>query len=103
MKYQDLLIQDKDLVLDDNQVPQMLSERASIAQDIKHMIMELNLFVTLIGNRSVEAEQEIINRLTLLVDADPRIVAGSSQVLIQNNQYWVVANTIEYGEIEIEL
>lgn len=102
-KYQDLLIIDRDVELDENNNPRFIDGRESIAQDIKHMLMELNLFVELIGNRDPEKERQVINRVTLLVDADLRIVAGTSKVVKNGDQYWVLATTIDYGVIKVEL
>jgi hypothetical protein len=102
-KYQDLLIIDRDVSLDENDNPHFIDGRESIAQDIKHMLMELNLFVELIGNRDPEKERQVFNRVTLLVDADLRIVAGTSRVIKNDEQFWVLATTIDYGDIRVEL
>ncbi|MPX98219.1 DUF2590 family protein, partial [Salinivibrio sp. VYel6] len=38
--YQDILIENGDVVLDDGRNPVMIQDRAVIAQDIKHAIIE---------------------------------------------------------------
>lgn len=50
--YIDLLIAGNDLVLDPSHQPLLVDDRASIAQDIAHMIRESGLLVTLVAERS---------------------------------------------------
>ncbi|MGV2841154.1 DUF2590 family protein, partial [Vibrio cyclitrophicus] len=45
--YQDLLIENGDVVLDAGRNPVLIRDRAVIAQDIKHAIIESNLAVEL--------------------------------------------------------
>ena len=50
-EYIDLLIAGNDLVLDLSRQPLLIDNRASIAQDIAHMIRDSGLLVTLVAER----------------------------------------------------
>ncbi|RMN47656.1 hypothetical protein ALQ60_04785, partial [Pseudomonas syringae pv. papulans] len=47
-EYVDLLIMNNDLVLDPARQPLLVDDRASIAQDIAHLIRESGLLITLV-------------------------------------------------------
>ncbi len=102
--YIDLLIQDNDLVLDPSRQPQLVDDRASIAQDIAHMIRESGLLVTLVAERDRFRQRDCIQQLELLVEADERLVPGTAQITTQGlGQYLVTARTVEFGAIEVTL
>ena len=75
--YQDLLIENGDVVLDAGRNPVLIQDRAVIAQDIKHAIIESNLAVELIAERSPSKKADIRTRLELLVEEDVRLVPGT--------------------------
>ncbi len=50
--YQDILIESGDVVLDAGRNPVLIHDRAVIAQDIKHAIIESNVAIHLIAERS---------------------------------------------------
>ncbi|EGU38070.1 DUF2590 family protein, partial [Vibrio splendidus] len=50
--YQDILIENGDVVLDAGRNPVLIQDRAVIAQDIKHAIIESNVAIHLIAERS---------------------------------------------------
>lgn len=50
--YQDILIENGDVVLDAGRNPVLIHDRAVIAQDIKHAIIESNVAIHLIAERS---------------------------------------------------
>lgn len=102
-RYTDILIAEKDVILDINDIPTGVSDRDAITQDFKHMIMERNYFVRLIGERNPQKHQQAINEITLEMDADTRIVAGTSKVIKNDSTYYVIAKTVDYGTIEFEL
>ena len=56
--YIDLLITDDDFTLDAGRIPQMVDGRASIAQDIVHMIRETGLLVALVANRDARRKEQ---------------------------------------------
>lgn len=102
--YIDLLIIGNDLVLDPSRQPQLLDDRASIAQDIAHMIRESGLLVTLVAERDRYRQRDCIQQMELLVEDDERLVPGTARVSeISSGQYLVSAATVEFGALEVQL
>lgn len=102
--YIDLLIHGNDLVLDPSRQPLLLNDRASIAQDIAHMIRESGLLVTLVAERDRFRQRDCIQQLELLVEADERLVPGTVRIVEQKpGQYLVTARTVEFGAVEVML
>lgn len=102
--YIDLLIQDNDLVLDLSRQPQLIDDRASIAQDIAHMIRDSGLLVTLVAERDRLKQRDCIQQLELLVEDDQRLVPGTAEIIqVEPGQYLVTATTLEFGKIEVTL
>lgn len=103
-EYIDLLIVDNDLVLDPSRQPLLIDDRASIAQDIAHMIRESGLLVTLVAERSKLRQRDCIQQLELLVEADERLVPGTALInQVQPGLYLVTAKTLKFGDIEVTL
>lgn len=103
-EYIDLLIQDNDLVLDPSRQPQLISDRASIAQDIAHMIRDSGLLVTLVAERDRLKQRDCIQQLELLVEDDARLMPGTVEIIqLEPGQYLVTATTLEFGVIEVAL
>ncbi|MGY2962817.1 hypothetical protein ACVWZP_003766 [Pseudomonas sp. TE36184] len=103
-EYIDLLIMDNDLVLDPSRQPLLIEDRASIAQDIAHMIRESGLLVTLVAERSRLRQRDCIQQMELLVEADERLVPGTAQIKqVDSGQYLVTAKTLKFGDIEVTL
>jgi len=103
-EYIDLLIVDNDLVLDPSRQPLLIEDRASIAQDIAHMIRESGLLVTLVAERSSLRQRDCIQQLELLVEADERLVPGTALISqTAPGQYLVTAKTLKFGDIEVVL
>lgn len=103
-RYIDLLIQDNDLVLDPSRQPLLVDDRASIAQDIAHMIRDSGLLVTLVAERDRLRQRDCIQQLELMVEADERLVPGTARILEQDSgQYLVTALTVEFGHLEVTL
>jgi hypothetical protein len=103
-EYIDLLIQDNDLVLDLSRQPLLIDDRASIAQDIAHMIRDSGLLVTLVAERDRLRQRDCIQQLELLVEADERLVPGTALITqLAPGQYLVTATTLKFGTIEVML
>lgn len=101
-EYIDLLIQNNDLVLDPSRQPRLIDDRASIAQDIAHMIRDSGLLVTLVAERNSLKQRDCIQQLELLVEADERLVPGTAQITqLEPGQYLVTAKTMKFGSIEV--
>ena len=100
----DLGLDVNDVALDPSRKPLLIDDRASIAQDIAHMIRESGLLVTLVAERSRLRQRDCIQQLELLVEADVRLVPGTA--LIQSydtGKYLVTAKTLKFGPIEVYL
>lgn len=103
-EYIDLLIQDNDLVLDPSRQPELIDDRASIAQDIAHMIRDSGLLVTLVAERNRLKQRDCIQQLELLVEADERLVPGTALIAqLEPGQFLVTATTLKFGSIEVTL
>jgi hypothetical protein len=103
-EYIDLLIAGNDLVLDPSRQPLLIDDRASIAQDIAHMIRDSGLLVTLVAERDRLKQRDCIQQLELRVEADERLVPGTAQILQQQpGQYLVTAKTLKFGTVEVAL
>lgn len=102
--YIDLLITHNDLTLDPSNQPLLVGDRASIAQDIAHMIRESGLLVTLVAERDRFRQADCIQQLELLAEADVRLVPGTVRILEEEKgKYLVTAKTVEFGSFEVVL
>ncbi|HHX8569232.1 DUF2590 family protein [Vibrio alginolyticus] len=103
-KYQDILIENGDVVLDAGRNPILIQDRAVIAQDIKHAIIESNLAVDLIAERSPSKKADIRTRLELLVEEDVRLVPGTVRLdEPTEGTIYVFADTMDFGELQLEI
>lgn len=101
-EYVDLLIAGNDLVLDPSHQPLLIDGRASIAQDIAHMIRESGLLLTLVAERDSLRQRDCRQQLELLVEADERLVPGTARVIPEGNgRYTVTATTLKYGALQV--
>ncbi len=102
--YQDLLIENGDVVLDAGRNPVLIQDRAVIAQDIKHGIIESGLAVRLIGEKSRTIRADIKKQIELLVEEDVRLIAGTVRLEEPTlGQIWIFATTREFGEVTLNL
>lgn len=98
--YIDLFISGEDLTLDSGSVPMLCDNRVSIAQDIKHALLESGLVTALIGERSQIARKDIILQMVLLIEEDERLVPGTIRISEQSlDRLLITADTVEFGEI----
>ncbi|EJO9909247.1 DUF2590 family protein [Vibrio parahaemolyticus] len=103
-KYQDILIENGDVVLDAGRNPILIQDRAVIAQDIKHAIIESNLEVDLIAERSPSKKADIRTKLELLVEEDVRLVPGTVRLdEPTEGTIYVFADTMDFGELQLEI
>lgn len=105
--YIDLLIAHNDLTLDASQQPLLVEDRASIAQDIAHMIRDSGLLVRLVAERDRLKQRDCIQQMELLVEADVRLVPGTARILqpdpAQPGEYLITATTVKFGHIKVSL
>ena len=101
-EYVDLLIADNDLVLDPSHQPQLIDDRASVAQDIAHLIRDSGLLVTLVAERDPLRHRDCLQQLELKVEADERLVPGTVRILRQApGEYRVTATTVKFGAVKV--
>ena len=105
--YIDLLIAHNDLVLDPSFQPRLVEDRASIAQDIAHLIRDSGLLVTLVAERDRLKQRDCIQQMELRVEADVRLVPGTVRILqpdsAQSGRYLVTATTVKFGHLKVSL
>lgn len=99
-KYIDLHIQHGDVMLDAGLNPTYLTDRAAIAQDIVHAILETGLANLLVSDRGTGVTADTQTRIKLLVEDDERIMPGTVRVeQVKHGQWWVFADTIDFGSV----
>lgn len=102
MKYQDILIENGDVVLDAGRNPVLIQDRAVIAQDIKHTIIESGLAVEMVAERSRSKRADLRMKLELLVEEDVRLVPGTVRLEEQTEGViYVFAATLDFGELSL--
>lgn len=104
-QYIDLHVHDGDFVFDEALQAQTVSDRQSIGQDIKHRLIESGLVLMLLGQRSEEERQAIINKVLIEVDKDSRLEPGTAQLLPSSpnhERYVLTATTIDYGQLQVD-
>ncbi|HCE1985911.1 TPA: DUF2590 family protein [Vibrio parahaemolyticus] len=103
-QYQDILIENGDVVLDAGRNPVLIQDRAVIAQDIKHAIIESNLAVELVAERSPSRKADIRTRLELLVEEDVRLVPGTVRLEEPTEgTIYIFATTTDFGDVTVEV
>lgn len=102
--YIDLLITDDDFTLDAGGLPVMTDGRASIAQDLVHMLRETGLLFDLVANRDVRKKAQNLVEITIAVDNDERIVPGTAAISeADTGTFILTATTVKYGAVTISL
>lgn len=102
--YIDLLISNNDLVLDRSKQPLLVEDRASIAQDIAHMIRDSGLLVTLVAERDRLRQRDCIQQIELLIEADVRLVPGTARIVQQApGIYLATASTVLFGPVQVTI
>jgi hypothetical protein len=101
----DLHINNGDVVLDAGLTPTYLTDRAVIAQDIVHAILDTGLAHLLVSDRGTGVTADTQIKIKLLVEDDIRIMPGTVRVeqvdslQAGGGQWWVFADTINFGSI----
>lgn len=103
-KYSDLYIDKGALALDALPQPELVSTRASIAQDVKHLLLESGLVTKLLAQRSAALKNDVYTAMELLIETDVRLVPGSIEIETTNDkQILITASTYEFGTITTEV
>ena len=102
--YIDLYVHNGDFVFDDAGMYTTVDDQQSIGQDIKHRLIESELLLSLIGLRGDIEQQAVINQILIEVEKDTRLEPGTAQFTkVENGTYFLTANTLAYGEINLVL
>ncbi len=99
--YTDLKIIDDDVALDENDQPIFIYDRDVIDQDIRHAIRESGLLEHLIGERSQAKRALIFNKLRILIEADPRVLPGTSEITATNIENFTITADTDFGPINV--
>lgn len=103
-KYSDLLIVDGALSLDIGAQPDLTNTRASIAQDVKHMLMDSGLVTKLLAQRSATLRADVYTEMELLIETDTRLVPGSIELDVSTPELiTVIAMTYEFGPVDLDV
>lgn len=103
-KYLDLHIIDDDITPDAGGLPLKLDGRASIAQDLVHMIRERGYLTAMLAERNARLRQELMVKITIDVDDDVRIRPGTARIEESTpGMLWLTATTVDYGDISLTL
>ncbi|MBE2898622.1 DUF2590 family protein [Pasteurellaceae bacterium 20609_3] len=101
-KYFDILITDEDVTLDSGGVPQICNNRVSIAQDIKHAILESGLATQLIAQRSSVLRRDVYLQIIFLVEEDERLIPGTIFLNEESpERLLLTAETYDFGKISV--
>jgi hypothetical protein len=102
--YLDLLVVDGNFILDIAANPLTVQERESIAQDIKHMVIESGYLVELVAERHPEKIRQNLQRIERIIDLDSRIVPGTAQASVAGAElFYLTATTVDYGHLTVEI
>ena len=102
--YVDILISGDSIALDNVGLPLTVEGRASIAQDIKHMVRETGFLVEMIGERNVQRIKRNMVRIEQAVENDARIRPGTARMTrLNNDTFFITAKTMKYGDLEVYL
>lgn len=95
--YIDLFIQDRDLVLDLGGIPKRCDNRLSIAQDLKHAILESSILTEMLAERSPILQQDLLLKLILLIEDDVRIIPGTVKIYFNKGKMRITAESKDFG------
>lgn len=101
-KYIDIKVVDGGWDIDAGQQPQECSDLYSIAQDIKHSIMESGLARELIAERNAALRSDVLVQIEQLAEQDVRIIPGTATATeLTAGQITLTAEAYEFGELEV--
>lgn len=99
-KYIDIQVTNGGWDLDAGNQPLYTNNVFSIAQDIKHSILESGYARELQGERNSTKRSTVLTKIEMLTESDERIVPGSASCTEESaNRYFLTAITKEYGAI----
>lgn len=100
--YIDLLVNQGGVDFDAGQQPRYTNDIMSIAQDVKHAVLESGLVRELQAERNRTLRADVLTRIEMLIETDLRIEPGSASVLEQSaSVILLLATTVKFGELEL--
>jgi hypothetical protein len=97
-KYIDINVVDGGWDIDAGQQPQVCSDLYSIAQDIKHAIMESGLARELMAERSPVLRSDVLIQIEQIAELDIRIIPGTATATeLSAGDIILTADAYEYG------
>jgi len=99
-KFVDIKVVDGGWDIDAGKQPLSCSDLYSIAQDVKHAIMESGLMRELIAERNPTLRNDVLIQIEQLAEDDIRIIPGTATVTeLDPSQILLTADAYEYGPI----
>ncbi|WP_428757631.1 DUF2590 family protein [Vibrio atlanticus] len=103
-KYRDIKVIDGGWEMDSGQQPAECSDLYSIAQDIKHTIMEAGLARQLVAERNPALRVDVMVQIEQLAEGDVRVVPGTATATErETGEMTLTATAYEYGELEVTI
>lgn len=103
-KYIDLLISNDDLTPDAGGIPEKIADRASIAQDLVHMIRESGLLTEMLANRDAGARRLNMIKVTLAWMMTSGLSPARRKITETSlGTYLLTAETVDYGPLSMTL
>lgn len=101
--YRDLYITDDgNFTLGPGNEPVLCDDRVSIAQDVKHAIIESGLATELVAERAPGMRADVLTRIELLVESDDRLVPGTILITEETQErLYLTADTYDFGPISL--
>lgn len=102
LHYIDYLVTDGGLDFDAGQQPIQTSDLNSIAQDVKHAILESGLLREYQAERNRTLRADVLTRIEMLIETDKRIEPGTAEIEEQSAELlWIAAVTIHSDNMEM--
>lgn len=102
----DLLVVNGDFVFDEIGNTELIDQRASIAQDVKHLLIESGILFLLLGERSrrklLALKKAIINK----AEEDERLRPGTVELFrasADTGRFILTGETFQYGRINLSV
>lgn len=102
-EWRDILITDRDITPDPAGIPEYVTQRPSITQDIVHMIMESGLLIELVGERSRAKWSGNMIRIEMLVEDDQRIIPGTVVINWNDPEQILLFAQSVFGDVSVSL
>lgn len=100
--YIDLFVNLGGVDFDAGQQPHYISDIMSIAQDVKHAVLESGLVRELQAERNRTLRADVLTRIEMLIETDLRIEPGSASAFEESAKViMLLANTVKFGELEL--